>query len=447
MRRDRLRSQAVCAGLCALSLFAAAGASAIAAQTETQSDEQSIRKVEPRRVVVSVPEAVLRSGELERFYAVARLREGAQLTVIGEGDGWYRVRYPSRTGAFVAASEARLEEQESRVRLTAPTRLKAPNEAGGYRMSWRSVLDEPVPAGEHLRLIEVVRDDSGRPAAYRVVPPEHAGVYIRSDHVTESPRSGAEGAQALATPERRESERDESRPQADRNENDRDETQQDRDRADEGRDEGDADRQTDEQADETPVVIDQGERSRLRAPETATLNQLDNAYDRLRQGEGGAAELDALLGEYRAALDATEESPFTERLRGQLRDRIAMIRLRIQMRDRMASLTDPDEDAADTQAAVQRFRDAVASGRHDFVGRLSASPVYNGDGLPRLFAVRSATGLDRILGYIDPAEVDRAHTLVGRVVGIHGAVDATRRSGAKIIRVDRIEPLPDPAAD
>ncbi len=430
MRRRRLHSNAICAALCTLTLCA--GLHANAAE---DSEGPAIRVVEPRRVVVSVSEAALRSGELERFYPVALLREGAQLTVIGEGDGWYRVRYPSRVGVFVPASEAGLEEDQGRVRLTAPSRLRAPNQAGGFRMSWRSVLDEPLPSGEHLRLIEVVRDDNGRPAAFRVVPPDTAGVYIRSDHVTDAPQTTTgEQTGTLATPERTTEQTTERTPDSERRDMQR-ETDRDTVTTDESR------------ADRTPVVIDQGERARLRAPQTATLQQLDAAYQRLRAGEGGAAELEALLGEYQAALDATEESPFTERLREQLRDRIAMINLRIQMRDRLASLTDPDAEAADTQAAVQRFREAVSSGRHDFVGRLAASPVYNGEGLPRLFALRSVTGLDRILGYIDPAEVDRAHTLVGRVVGIHGSAETTRRSGARIIRVDRIERLPDPAAD
>lgn len=432
MRRRRLNASAIRVGLCALVL--AAGLPAIAAD---ESEQDAIRVVEPRRVVVSVSQATLRSGELERFYPVASVREGAELTVIGEGDGWYRVRYPSRVGAFVPASEGRLDEEQSRVRLTAPSRLKAPNETGGFRMSWRSVLEEPLPAGEHLRLIEVVRDDNGRPAAFRVVPPQTAGLYIRSDHVSDAPRTASgEQTGTLASPEReRRTDREETTETTERTRPDR------TDRETEAR-EGD---RTD--ADEAPVVIDQGERTRLRAPETATLQQLDAAYERLRSGEGDTAELDTLLGEYRAALEATEASPFTERLRSQLRDRIEMIELRIRIRDRRAALTDPDADAADTQAAVQRFRDAVASGRHDFVGRLTASPIYNGDGLPRLFALRSVTGLDRILGYIDPAEVDRAHTLVGRVVGIHGSVETTRRSGARIIRVNRIERLPDPAAD
>ena len=428
MRRRRLHTQTICAGLCAITLFAGLPAAAIADEPE----RRSIRDVEPRRVVVSVSETALRSGELERFYPVARLREGAELTVIGEGDGWYRVRYPSRVGAFVPASEGRLDEEQSRVRLTAPSRLKAPNEAGGFRMSWRSVLDEPLPAGEHLRLIEVVRDDNGRPAAFRVVPPQNAGAYIRSDHVSDAPRTASgEQTGTLATPERT--------------------TRTDLDDAPTATDPERPGRETQARevtrADEAPVVIDQGERTRLRAPETANLQQLDAAYQRLRAGEGGAAELEALLGEYQAALEATEESPFTERLRTQLSDRIAMINLRNQMRDRLANLTDPDADATDTEAAVQRFREAVSAGRHDFVGRLSASPVYTGDGLPRLFALRSVSGLDRVLGYIDPAQVDRAHTLVGRVVGIHGSVETTRRSGASIIRVDRIERLPDPAAD
>lgn len=432
MRRRRLQSNAIRAGLCALVL--AAGTPVIAA---AESERESIRAVEPRRVVVSVSEATLRSGELERFYPVASVREGAELTVIGEGDGWYRVRYPSRVGAFVPASEGRLDEEQRRVRLTAPSRLKAPNEAGGFRMSWRSVLDEPLPAGEQLRLIEVVRDDNGRPAAFRVVPPETAGVYIRSDHVTDAPRTAAgEQTGTLATPEReRQAEREDTAETTDRTRTDR------TDRQTEAREEERTD------ADEAPVLIDQGERARLRAPETATLQQLDAAYHRLRAGEGGSAELEALLGEYQAALDATEQSPFTERLRDQLRDRIAMIRLRIQMRDRLAALTDPDADAADTEAAVQRFREAVSAGRHDFVGRLTASPVYTGEGLPRLLALRSVTGLDRILGYVDPADLDRGHTLIGRVVGIHGSVEATRRSGARIIRVDRIERLPDPDAN
>ncbi|MEL7472582.1 MAG: hypothetical protein AAGK04_04630 [Planctomycetota bacterium] len=129
-----------------------------------------------RYVVVTADTAPLRSGDLERFYRVADLKPGEVLRVLDEENGWLRVAYPSSQTAFVRARDA--DRQGNEAVLNKPRKLRAANLSAGFNGSWKSLLDEPLPAGTRLPIIEEVVGPDGNVAGFRVPAPSDASGFV-----------------------------------------------------------------------------------------------------------------------------------------------------------------------------------------------------------------------------------------------------------------------------
>lgn len=172
----------------ALAAFAfAAGlafASAVHAQDTAQSNEgvgTPMQAGQAARWVVAADATPLRSGPMDRFYPTLELTSDRPLEVVGEQDGWLRVRVPAGSRAFVKAGNAE-QAGDSAVVLTTPSRLRAAHLTGGIAASWRSLLETPLPAGTELPLLETITSGN-RTVGYAVAAPASSTGFVAAGSV------------------------------------------------------------------------------------------------------------------------------------------------------------------------------------------------------------------------------------------------------------------------
>lgn len=179
-----------------------------------------------------------------------------------------------------------------------------------------------------------------------------------------------------------------------------------------------------------------------RAPRpTLTLEELDAAYERMKNLPLEEAELNELRIEYERALRETPSDGFSERLRQQLANRLAFIDARIRVRDlRLRTLRESSETPAELAALRERIAAVQASGRFDVVGELVPSSLYDGTRLPRLIAVRSRDGYGRTVGYLSPTP--EVIDMLGQLVGIEGSTAIDEELGVRLITIRRMQAIP-----
>ncbi len=79
-------------------------------------------------------------------------------------------------------------------------------------------------------------------------------------------------------------------------------------------------------------------------------------------------------------------------------------------------------------------------GAYDAVGRLMASTIYDGRGLPRLYRLQDpATG--RTIAYLRPDPRMNVTSMLGQVVGVTGSTNADPGLNVRILSPDRIDIL------
>jgi len=388
-------------------------------------------------VVVSEPDTLLRGGAKAYYYPIARLSPGQVLRVTAPAEeGWVGVEYPADVGAYVPADSAEVSADGERVRLVAPSHLKAPNLNYGLRGSWKPVLDTPLPIGRELSML--VPGRLGEEVdAFLVEAPAGATAYVRADALREPTPDELRLARAArpdapARPAEPEvqvppvaAESDPS-PAIEPDETGAEKT------ADEGTDDPD------------PLVIDQSTRSEGReAPagpgSVEHLAALERAFEAARRAPAEEAAYDEVI----EAIDKALEKGPDERVRQRLEQRRAWLALARDVRDQRRALDDRwrrfDERIDQLARAIDSYS---KSGVYSVVGRLTTSVVYDGQNLPRMYRIVSVgEGAARTLGYLRPDAAPGLDRLVGDVVGVVG--DPPSRAGLNVItpeRVDRLEP-------
>jgi len=178
-----------------------------------QAAAQTVRPIEPKWVVVTAPDLPLKAGPASVHYAVVMLKAGQVLRADGETTDdpvFLRVEYPRGVSAFVKAEEVTVEGDGDRVRLNAPSRLRAANLSGGERGHWWYLLPEesPLPAGTELLVTEALETTDNRVYGYKVVAPPAARGFVRADAVRAASQEEVErhleslaGTPAAAAPE------------------------------------------------------------------------------------------------------------------------------------------------------------------------------------------------------------------------------------------------------
>ena len=421
-----------------------------------QAAAQTVRPIEPKWVVVTAPDLPLKAGPASVHYAVVMLKAGQVLRADGETTDdpvFLRVEYPRGVSAFVKAEEVTVEGDGDRVRLNAPSRLRAANLSGGERGHWWYLLPEesPLPAGTELLVTEALETTDNRVYGYKVVAPPAARGFVRADAVRAASQEEVErhleslaGTPAAAAPEVPAAEPAAAQPEP-------------------AVDEAPVSPQPQPEPAaapvEEPAAAPAVEQPQQRAPQpavqqrpaagvVATLESLESLFNQVQAQPIREAELSEVIAEFERAIGALGESPEENATRQFLGSRLQLLRLRA---DLQRAVREADELAGrvaerDARLAAQ-ISEIHRSRSYAVVGRIMPSTVYDGRRLPKMYRVQSVDeGFSRTLAYLlpGPEEMD-LDAMVGRVVGIVGETRHDPALKVNIVqprRVDVLTPVP-----
>lgn len=424
-----------------LCLIPAAAGSAVLALAAREVQAQ-VQPVAPYYAVVSAPDTVLRCGDWEKLYAIAKLKEGQVVRVDGESAEWCRVSYPAGVGAFVDGEFASATADGTVVRLTQPTKLKAANLSAGLRGSWKPVLEEALPAGTELKVIERIAAGEASREAFRVAPPAAARAFVARGQLrraTEAevaayreafgggdvPPSGATATPgpALETPAGSPNGAGENslvepivRPN---------------------------DGGAPAEMPDAPAVADESGREPPKEPEPGSLEALDLAFESVRKQPIMEAEIDELLVEFEKKLASIEETSDQASFRAQVSQRIELLKIRQDLQGQLRELASARRSIDEEAGTIdQRVREVTQTRQYNLVGRLTTSTAYDGVRLPRMYRVQSVGGAyARTLGYVKPDLKLEIEPKVGLVVGVVGASTLDPSLRLNIITPERIDVL------
>lgn len=452
---------------------------AIALMGATAAHAQTNTAIAPYVVTVVADDADLRAGESLYIYSVAKLKAGTLLRVDAENADWLRVSYPESARAIVAAEDVTPSADATSVKLRRPSKLSAFNVATGARASFMPLLLSDLAPETSLKVIEAIKDDSGKVTHYAIQAPDSARAFISRSSVrkaseeetarfagvtpTAPANPGATpGAPAVAT-----------RPTTVINNTPGAAAPSDTTKngnvvgatpAIGGRLEPatppspvgptppgftsvpdpDARPATTEVVPDPAAVMPRAPAPPAAASRSESLVAL---YNRVRQQPVESADLDEAIGEFRAYLDGLTPAD-RERSSSKNLDRYAKaMELRRELRDDVTT-TAAARQSIDSRVVELRRRVTELEGQrvYTMIGRLVPSVVYDGESLPRLYRVESPEpGSARTLGYLQPDEkLDLAGKL-GVVVGIEGEVRFDEALRANIIvprKIDQISLAP-----
>lgn len=395
-----------------------------------------VSDVEPYYAVVTRDATPMRCGDMDRFYKVAELDAGKVVRVIGESRAWARVEYPSDMTAFVRADEG--AAQADVVVLTRATKLRAANLAGPSG-SWKPLLSERLDEGTSLELIE---NETGRDGTvfYRVAAPAGASGCIQLSHLRKATDDEitahlAAGGQAILTADPIEAAPELESP-----------IEETAAATDQSADPGTTSL-NDEQLESAQVLADIEAPSETDAPieqepgerPLMTYEELEQSFRDVQAEDIEYAEIDELVVEFNRVLDSIEDTAMNRALRERLGRRVLMLTLRAEYQH---SLRDLDERQATVSADRAELDEQISRLRNEsefsFVGRLSASKIYDGRRMPLLFRLESVGESPRTLGYLRPDEQQGLSNKLGLLIGIIGSSSQDATSDLLMIEPQRI---------
>lgn len=422
--------------------------------------------VEPYYAVVTDDDVPLKAGGMDSYYHITLLERGRVLRVSAEGGGWAQVSYPTDLPVYVRAEEVDADSGGRFVTLTRQSGLKSVHQGGGFGKSWQRAMPrgQDAPIGTRLRVFDAIQDVSDTTIGYAVAPPAGARAFVKAGFLRAATEAEVE-AYLMTLPEATESETpseaDDGEPQAPSgqdtpaaDENTDDETQAGNDDADislidvpeEPADQPGAETETaEDQPDDDNAVtrIDQGQaddRARL----IGTLTQLSELFAQVQRQDSDTAELDEMAAELRRAIAAQGDDAIGQRVATSLGQRLQLIEMRITARDSRRELRTRREsiDASYSEIA-SRIRELETTRGYQFVGRLVASSVYDGDRLPLMYRIVSINeSVPRTIGYIAPgADTLGVSDKLGEIVGVLGTSTLDRDLNLRIVTPTRVDTL------
>lgn len=448
----------------ALSISLALAASAL---VSLRADAQTARVA-----VVKESGAVMRSGDMPRFYRVADLAPGSIVRVLDEVDGWAQVVYPETINAYVEASKARKVDART-VELTEPSSLLAPSALLGASGSWCALYPQALPVGTKLELVEEAIGIDQKVAKYLVKPPRATNPprgFVRADELR--PATPEEVARTPFAPPTQPQPKPEVKPETPPVQ------PQNPNTPNAGPNTPPANPQITPPAQRAsptptqPATYPGVNNSLLRPMEsgnlpdvkpdpnlatngegaltpptgdvtTLTINQLNQAFADMRSlpQDKVDAGLEELLAECRRSAAALSAEP---QLVQAINQRIEWVQLRIKLRDErraiQQTLDQADARANELAAKVQQWQ---SSRGYILVGRVAPSTLYDGKRLPLMYRVESVDGpgFARTIGYLRPEEGKNFDGSIGAVVGVVGKTVYDDVLGVRIIKPERLDPL------
>lgn len=425
-------------------------------------------------VAVAADATPLRSGDLDYYYKVAELPAGRVLVVDAEGGGWARVHYPTDVPVVVLASDVGPTDGKT-VTLAKSSALKSRHLTAGFAQSWQRAVPRgsELPAGTTLTVVESIRGEDGKVAAYAVLAPEQARAYVQlastrratqaeidaflstpapaplaTDTSTAAPEvtppTGATPTGAIPQPAEGEVLATDSAPGP--AENPTESLLEPIRIADVPTEDGGVLAPpvvpTDASTEDVTIISQAPSTDPTQRP-VGSLQELEAAFQRVRTQPELEAEFEEVGAEFRRTMQSLGGTPNDQRLRQSLEQRAQYI-------DMLASLREAKRVLAERRAAAVQGMEQVSvsigelerTRGYSFVGRLVESQVYDGTRLPRMYRIVSVTGaVPRTIGYIAPTpEMDLSGRL-GRVVGILGESHLDEALQLRIVRPTRIDIL------
>lgn len=411
-----------------------------------------------RVAVVKESGAVMRSGDMPRFYRVADLAPGTVVKVLADTDGWAQVVYPDTLNAYVESAKVK-KVDDTTVELTEPSALLAPSALLGASGSWCALYEKPLPAGTRLSLIEAAVGIDQKVTKYLVRPPQSqpARGFVKSDDLrnpTPTELTGHQGTESTPkpTPEVKPEPKPEPKP-AQREAKPTPAEPDDAAVTYEGVDSSLLGPMVTRPLPpaQTPaadvLAVDGGGQPEGQPPTpdltTLTINQLNTAFDELRSlpREQMDTGLEELLAECRRSAAKLAGEP---ELVEAINQRVQWIELRMKLRDQrrqiQQTLDQADQRTADLSQKVTAWQ---TSRSYTLVGRVAPSTLYDGKRLPLMYRVESldGPGFQRTIGYLRPPEGKNYEQYVGAVVGVIGQTSFDDALGLRIIKPERIDPV------
>jgi len=410
-----------------------------------------VSEVEPYFAVITQDATPMRCGDMDRFYKVAELDAGRIVKVIGESRAWARAEYPTGMTAFVRADEGSAEG--TAVVLTRASKLRAANLAGPSG-SWKPLLNERLAEGARLDLIENVTGRDGS-VFFRVATPPGANGYVQLSRLRKASEAEinahltaggiAIGASIEAAPTGQATAEETTAAIVDANDDAADSVAEETVETAQASTDTEATDEINEgvaEIDPSAVALEQ---EPVGHP-LMTYDELELAFKDVLAEDIEHAEIEELIAEFNRVLESIDDTEVNSALRDRLERRVSMLSLRA---DYQGSLRDLGEreaaisaDRAELEERITRLRN---ESEFSFVGRLSASKIYDGRRMPLLFRLESVGESPRTLGYLRPDEDDDLSNKLGLLIGVIGSSSQDATSELLIIEPERVVVIDQPS--
>jgi len=458
-----------------------APAALIAVLASPSLAQERIQAVEPFFIVVTQDQAPLLAGQVETHYRVALLPVGQIVRVDHTVDGWVLCNYPANATAFVRATEVTPSPDGRTVRTNVPTRLRAANLESNSAASWATLLADPMsplPAGTELRVVNVENRPDGTPGFFRVAAPSQARGFLKAglfrnatpqetqDYLNRvamgtqgSEAPGSDPAAPTTTP--RPATNTPTTPPAPASNTNTPATAPTNSSAtpsDPGVNssllsEPVVPAPGDRIADPAPLVIDQsgtitGGASPDSVPPSTdpvvlTVDGLEAAFREVLKQPIRESEVEELIARFEQVMNSLGESPEDQRLKGALRQRAEVLRLRRDYRDSLVALdTGQSEAKAIALRASERIDWLRTQGGYAVIGRLVPSTIYDGSSGPLMYRVVAVnTDVPRTLAYVRMDDEFTLPQLIGKVIGVRGQVTIEPSIGTRIVQAESVDAI------
>jgi hypothetical protein len=188
-----------------------------------------------------------------------------------------------------------------------------------------------------------------------------------------------------------------------------------------------------------PAVEPERTEARAAAPRVElVLEDLEQAYERLRREPTETAEVNPLRNLYMALAESSGENPGVARYAEERAEQLLIwskIQEKRQEIERIRQrIRETSSDAVAARLALERGSSYVA------VGTIASSTIYDGDRLPMLLRLQDP-GTSRTIAYLRPDGEHDLLGLIGQLVGIVGSRDYDGGLRLNVIRPERVDIL------
>ena len=396
-----------------------------------------VKSVDPYTVVVSSDKAELRCADLTQAYRVAQLASGTSLLVDGEGQTGLRVAYPAGASAFVRAEDADFDAASSTAKLNKGSKLRAAQFNGSFEFakSWKGLLEQELPPGTELKVLETIKGTDGNSLAYRVEAPATARAFVSLSAVRKQDGSAVTKSVPKGEPKVATKPEKTSDPAAVQVSGTQAKTSATADKPATVTDASPA-----EQPTEQATTLNPAGTKPVTAKPVDKFEGLESAFRTVRLQSVETAEIEPLIAEYKVAL---AELPADSRRRPQILQRIEYLKFQQDLQTQKLKLADLQKQMDErSKSLTASIADVERTRVYTIIGMLLPSTVYDGKQLPLMYRIQSVGGVSpRTLGYLKPSEKLDIKNKLGLIVGVVGESSIDPSLQLNVVNPIRVDAL------